>query len=222
MARTVYCVKLGRELPGLERPPFPGELGQRIYEHISKQAYDMWQAESTNVINERGLSMGDPEARKVLRQEMEKFFFSSPKQPAGQGATTARVVGAAKGPRLVYCVKLGRELPGLARPPMPGELGQRIYEQISQQAYDMWEAQRTLIINHYQLNLADPESRKILREQMEEFFFGSDAQMPEGWVPEAVGAGASDKGGGGAASSKGGGGGAPSSKGGGGGAAQRK
>lgn len=219
MARMVYCVKLGRELPGLERPPFPGELGQRIYEHISKQAYDMWQAESTNVINERGLSMGDPEARKVLRQEMEKFFFGNPKQPAG--TSSARTVGAANGPRLVFCVKLGRELPGLARPPMPGELGQRIYEQISQQAYDMWEAQRTLIINHYGLNLADPESRKILREQMEEFFFGSDAQMPEGWVPEAAGAGASSKGGGGA-SSKGGGGGAPASKGGGGGAAQRK
>ncbi|MBA2391135.1 MAG: oxidative damage protection protein [Ktedonobacteraceae bacterium] len=149
---------------------------------------------------------------------MEKFFFSSPKQPAGQGAT--RAIGTAKGPRLVFCAKLGRELPGLARPPMPGELGQRIYEQISQQAYDMWEAQRTLIINHYGLNLADPESRKILREQMEEFFFGSDAQMPEGWTPEAVGAGASSKDGG-APSSKGGGG-APSSKGGGGGAAQRK
>ena len=213
MARTVYCVKLGRELPGLEKPPFPGELGQRIYEHISKQAYDMWQAESTTVINERGLSMGDPAARKILRQEMEKFFFGNPKQPAGRASTSSSVVGAAQGPRIVYCVKLGRELPGLDRPPMPGALGQRIYEQVSKQAYDMWEAQRTLIINHYGLNLADPESRKILREQMEEFFFGADAQMPDGWVPEAAaaGAGASSKGGGGAAR-----------KGGGGGAAQRK
>lgn len=211
MARMVYCVKLGRALPGLEKPPFPGELGQRIYEHISKQAYDMWQAESTRVINEQGLSMGDPAARKILRQEMEKFFFGSPKQPAGSPGA----VGAAKGPYLVYCVKLGRELPGLDRPPMPGAFGQRIYEQISKQAYEMWEAQRTLIINHYGLNLADPESRKILREQMEDFFFGSDAQMPEGWVPEAAGAGAG-------ASSKGGGGGAAASKGGGGGAARRK
>jgi len=213
MARMVYCVKLGSELPGLEKPPFPGELGQRIYEHISKQAYDMWQAESMRVINERGLSMGDPAARKILRQEMEKFFFSDPKQPAGQGAPSSGAGEAAQGPRIVYCVKLGRELPGLDRPPMPGALGQRIYEQISKQAYQMWEAQRTLIINHYGLNLADPESRKILREQMEEFFFGADAQMPEGWVPEAagVGAGASSKGGGGAAS-----------KGGGGGAARRK
>jgi Fe-S cluster biosynthesis and repair protein YggX len=171
----------------------------------------MWQVESTNIINERGLSMGDPSARKILRQEMEKFFFSDPKQPAGQALTASGAAGVAKGPRLVYCVKLGRELPGLDRPPMPGALGQRIYEQISKQAYEMWEAQRTLIINHYGLNLADPEARKILREQMEEFFFGADAQMPEGWVPEAAGAGASSKGGGGAAQ-----------KGGGGGAARRK
>jgi Fe-S cluster biosynthesis and repair protein YggX len=215
MPRTVFCVKLGRELPGLEKPPFPGELGQRIYEHISKQAYDMWPAESTRIINERGLSMGDPEARKILRQEMEKFFFSDMKQPPTQAtsATPAATASAAPhqggGPRIVYCVKLGRELPGLAKPPFPGALGQRIYEQISQQAYDMWEAQRTLIINHYGLNLADPEARKILREQMEEFFFADDARMPEGWVPETAGAGA---GGGGGAASKGGGGGASRKK----------
>ena len=112
--------------------------------------------------------------------------------------------------RTVKCVKLGRELPGLDKPPFPGELGQRIFENISKQAYDMWPAQSTLIINHYGLNMADPESRKLLREQMEEFFFGSDAKMPEGWVPEtedtdtpeAVGAGAK----GGGQSSKGGGG----------------
>ena len=124
--------------------------------------------------------------------------------------------------RIVYCVKLGRELPGLDKPPFPGALGQRIFEQISKQAYDMWPAQSTLIINHYGLNMADPESRKILREQMEEFFFGADAQMPEGWSPAGAGAGAGRGGGGGAPSSKGGGGGAPSSKGGGGGAAPRK
>ncbi len=211
MSRTVFCVKLGREVPGLEKSPFPGELGQRIYEHISKQAYDMWPAESTRIINERGLSMGEPEARKILRQEMEKFFFSDIKQPPTQAAsaTPTATAGAAprgSGPRIVYCVKLGRELPGLAKPPFPGALGQRIYEQISQQAYDMWEAQRTLIINHYGLNLADPEARKILREQMEEFFFANDARMPEGWVPETAGAG------GGGAASKGGGGGASRKK----------
>ena len=108
-------------------------------------------------------------------------------------------------PRMVYCVKLGRELPGLEKPPFPGELGQRIYEQISQEAYNMWPAQSTLLINHYSLNLADPEARKLLRTQMEEFFFGADAMMPKGWTPiepAGAGAGSSSKGGGGAARKK--------------------
>ncbi len=101
-------------------------------------------------------------------------------------------------PRTVYCVKLQRELPGLDKPPFPGKLGERIYEQISKQAFDMWPAQQTLIINHYGLNMADPEARKILREQMEDFFFGQDAAMPPGWTPEGVGAAPARKGGGGA------------------------
>ncbi len=111
-------------------------------------------------------------------------------------------------PRMVKCVKLGRELPGLDKPPFPGELGQRIYENVSKEAYDMWPAQSTLIINHYGLNMADPDARKLLREQMEEFFFGADAKMPEGWVPEeeagveATKGGESSKGGGGGASRK--------------------
>ena len=113
-------------------------------------------------------------------------------------------------PRMVQCVKLGRELPGLEKPPFPGELGQRIYDHISKQAYDLWPAQSTLIINHYGLNLADPDARKLLREQMEEFFFGAQAKMPEGWTPETesagVGSGArggqSSKGGGGASRKK--------------------
>ncbi len=186
MPRMVYCVKLKQELPGLEKPPFPGELGQRIYEHVSRQAYDLWPAQSTQIISQRQLNMADPEARKLLRQEMEKFFFGD------QQASSTGPQGSAaqKGPRLVYCVKLGRELPGLEKPPFPGALGQRIYEQISQRAWDMWPTQSTLIINHYGLNMADPEARKILREQMEEFFFGEDAKMPEGWTPETAGAGA--------------------------------
>ena len=63
MARMVMCVKFGRELPGLEKPPFPGELGQRIFEHVSQQAWDMWPAQSTLIINHYGLNMADPEAR---------------------------------------------------------------------------------------------------------------------------------------------------------------
>ncbi len=87
-------------------------------------------------------------------------------------------------PRMVQCAKLGRELPGLENPPFAGELGQRIYDNISQAAWDMWQEQSRLIINHYGLNLADPDSRQVLREQMIEFLFGQQTHMPEGWMPE--------------------------------------
>lgn len=90
--------------------------------------------------------------------------------------------------RMVQCVKLGRELPGLEQPPFPGELGQRIYENVSAEGYALWQPHMTILINHYGLNPADPETRRVLREQMEEFFFGENARMPEGWVPPEAGA----------------------------------
>lgn len=106
--------------------------------------------------------------------------------------------------RLVNCAKLGRELPGLDKPPFPGELGQRIYDNISADAYALWQPHMTILINHYGLNPADPDTRQILRDQMEEFFFGEDARMPEGWIPAGAGAGGA-KGGGGGGGAKGGG-----------------
>lgn len=89
--------------------------------------------------------------------------------------------------RMVMCVKLGRELPGLPRPPFPGELGKRVFENVSQTAWQMWQEQSVIIINHYGLNMADKNAQRFLMEQMEEFFFGEDAPMPEGWVPEGQG-----------------------------------
>jgi Fe-S cluster biosynthesis and repair protein YggX len=86
--------------------------------------------------------------------------------------------------RMVMCAKLRRELPGLEKPPMPGALGQRIYDNISQRAWDMWQDHSRLVINHYGLNLADPDARQILRTEMERFLFGDDEQKPEGWTPE--------------------------------------
>lgn len=97
--------------------------------------------------------------------------------------------------RMVKCVKLGRELPGLEKAPFPGELGDRIFENVSAQAWDMWKEHQVLLINHYGLVLADPRARQFLMEQLEEFFFGEDAQMPEGWTPEGT-PGAGGKGGG--------------------------
>ena len=85
--------------------------------------------------------------------------------------------------RMVNCVKLGKELPGLEKPPFSGELGQRIYENVSREGYDLWKPHMTILINHYALNPADPETRALLRKEMEEFFFGENAQLPEGWAP---------------------------------------
>lgn len=86
--------------------------------------------------------------------------------------------------RMVNCAKLGRELPGLNRPPFGGALGKRVFENISQEAWAMWQDQSTLLINHYGLNLRDPNAQKFLMEQMEQFFFGEGAKLPEDWTPE--------------------------------------
>jgi Fe-S cluster biosynthesis and repair protein YggX len=85
---------------------------------------------------------------------------------------------------LVKCVKLGRELPGLPRPPFGGDLGRRIFEHVSQEGWQLWQPQSTLLINHYGLNLRDPAAQKFLMQQMEEFFFGEGAQLPEDWTPD--------------------------------------
>ena len=86
--------------------------------------------------------------------------------------------------RMVMCVKLGRELPGLNRPPFGGEVGKRVYENVSQQAWQMWQDQTTLLINHYGLNMRDPAAQKFLMEQLEQFFFGEGAQVPPDWTPD--------------------------------------
>jgi Fe-S cluster biosynthesis and repair protein YggX len=84
---------------------------------------------------------------------------------------------------MVNCVKLGRELPGLARPPFGGALGQRIFATVSQEGWMLWQPQSTLLINHYGLNLRDPAAQKFLMQQMEEFFFGEGAQLPDDYTP---------------------------------------
>ncbi len=88
--------------------------------------------------------------------------------------------------RTVFCAKLRRELPGLAKPPYKGELGQRIFENVSQDAWNLWMRQSVIIINHYGLSLGDLQAHEFLMQQMEDFFFGPDAEMPEGWTPEGV------------------------------------
>jgi len=81
-------------------------------------------------------------------------------------------------PRMVQCVELGRELPGLDAPPFPGRLGERIYDEVSQQAWNMWPQQSTLVINHYGLNVRDPKAKEMLLKSMEQFLFaGGQIQL---------------------------------------------
>ena len=75
MTRTVHCVKLGKEAEGLKFPPYPGELGKKLYENVSAEGWRLWLAHQTMLINENRLAMMDPKARKFLEGEMEKFFF---------------------------------------------------------------------------------------------------------------------------------------------------
>ena len=75
MSRTVNCVLLGAEAEGLDYAPYPGDLGQRIYDSVSKEAWQRWVAHQTMLINEYRLTPIEPEARSFLEKEMEKFFF---------------------------------------------------------------------------------------------------------------------------------------------------
>jgi Fe-S cluster biosynthesis and repair protein YggX len=75
MANNVHCVKLGKDAEGLDRAPYPGELGQRILENVSKEAWQLWLQHQTMLINEYRLVPIEPKARAFLEDEMEKFFF---------------------------------------------------------------------------------------------------------------------------------------------------
>ena len=74
--RLVQCMKLKKELPGMDTPPYPGEIGERIFQHISAQAWDDWLGHQTMLINEYRLSLINPEAREFLKTEMERFLFT--------------------------------------------------------------------------------------------------------------------------------------------------
>lgn len=85
--------------------------------------------------------------------------------------------------RMVHCVRLGREAEGLDRAPYPGELGQRIFAQVSKPAWAEWLRHQTMLINENRLTPVDPKARRFLEEQMEAFFFGDGAQTPPDFVP---------------------------------------
>jgi len=85
--------------------------------------------------------------------------------------------------RMVKCVVLKKELPGLDEPPWAGELGQRIYENVSQEAWSLWMDRLRMIINEYRLSPALKEHQAFIAKQMEQFFFGGESVLPPGYVP---------------------------------------
>ncbi len=85
--------------------------------------------------------------------------------------------------RTVYCLKLHKDAPGLTFAPYPGELGTKIFNNICQEAWQMWLSHQTLIINEQRLSLADPKARQMLATEMESFFFGSGSAAPQGFTP---------------------------------------
>ncbi len=89
-------------------------------------------------------------------------------------------------PRMVHCVHLKKEAVGLGFSPYPGELGKRIYDNVSQEAFELWKRHQTMLVNENRLNLADARARQYLARQMEQFFFGDGAEKPAGYVPPSV------------------------------------
>lgn len=88
--------------------------------------------------------------------------------------------------RMVYCVKLKKEAEGLSFAPYPGEMGVRIVNEVSAEAWKQWLAQQTILINEYRLSSMDPKAKLFLREQMEEFLFGgATVAMPDAYKPQA-------------------------------------
>ena len=86
--------------------------------------------------------------------------------------------------RTVFCQKLNQEAPGLAFQTWPGELGKRIFENISQQAWDQWINHQTMLINEYRLNPMDPKAKAMITEEMEKFLFGEGSELPEDYIPQ--------------------------------------
>lgn len=85
--------------------------------------------------------------------------------------------------RIVHCIKLDKDLPGLARPPLPGELGEKIYQTVSKEAFKMFTEHFKMIVNEYRLDLTSPSTDKIFEDQMRDYFFGEGVSLPDEYVP---------------------------------------
>ncbi len=86
--------------------------------------------------------------------------------------------------RIIHCEKLGKDTEGFERSPYPGELGKRIYDHISPEAWQLWIHHQTMLINEYRLSMLDPKAREFLAAEMEKFLFGGGSEAPSGYVPQ--------------------------------------
>lgn len=84
----------------------------------------------------------------------------------------------------IFCQKLNKEAPALEQAPFPGELGQKIYQNISKQAWNEWLNQQTMLINEYRLSMVDAKARQFIKEEMNKFLFGEGSEKPQGFIPE--------------------------------------
>jgi Fe-S cluster biosynthesis and repair protein YggX len=87
-------------------------------------------------------------------------------------------------PRMVHCVKLGREAEGLDRPPFKGEMGQKVYDSISKEAWRMWLEHSKMLINEYRLDLTSQQGQDLWMSELDKFFFGQGSQLPPDYVPQ--------------------------------------
>ena len=97
-------------------------------------------------------------------------------------ASSAAIRGSQRTHRALREIRT--DLPGLDRIPWKGEIGKRVYENVSKDAWKMWVEHSKMVMNEFRLNPMDPNSQKIMEEQMEQFFFGEGAKLPEGYVPQ--------------------------------------
>ena len=111
--------------------------------------------------------------RSVNMRSMDDCAPPPPQTPAGNTSG-----------RMVHCVKFQKEMPGLDAPPWPGDLGQRVFENVSVQAWKLWEDRMKMILNEYRLMPWQKEAQELIAKQMEDFFFGESAALPPGYVPQ--------------------------------------
>jgi Fe-S cluster biosynthesis and repair protein YggX len=102
---------------------------------------------------------------------------------SGNSGAGASAQPATQTVRMVQCVKFGREMPGLDRIPWKGEIGKKVYDNVSKEAWKLWVEHSKMVMNEFRLNPLDPKAQQIMEEQLNNYFFGDGAKLPDSYVP---------------------------------------